>query len=250
MTTDDLDESLYREPVAMLLGLAALDRNPPDTRRDTSGVTSRDTGTSTDTGQSDGTSADTDRPAAVDSAPMEVDRALEAILMVAEDAQSLISLASAIDRPVAVVRQAIERLTADYDGRAAGPRRGFELREVAGGWRIYAREQYDAVVRDFVLTQSPTKLSQAALETLAVIAYKQPITRSQVAAIRAVSVDGVVRTLATRGLITELYTDSETGAVHWGTTEMLLTQLGIGSIEDLPPLSPLLADADGITDVF
>lgn len=224
MTTDDLDESLYREPVAMLLGLAALDRNPVDPRRD-------------------------GEPASTHAA-IEVDRAIEAILMVAEDAQSLVSIASAIDRPVAVVRQAIERLVADYDGRAGGPRRGFELREVAGGWRIYVREQYDAVVRDFVLTQSPTKLSQAALETLAVIAYKQPITRSQVAAIRAVSVDGVVRTLATRGLITELYTDSETGAVHWGTTEMLLSQLGIGSIEDLPPLSPLLADADGITDVF
>ncbi|THG32410.1 SMC-Scp complex subunit ScpB, partial [Naasia lichenicola] len=136
-------------------------------------------------------------------AALPVDRAIEAILMVAEDAQSLVSLASAIDRPVAVVRQAIERLVADYDGLSGGPRRGFELREIAGGWRIYVREQYDAVVRDFVLTQSPTKLSQAALETLAVIAYKQPITRSQVAAIRAVNVDGVVRTLSTRGLITE-----------------------------------------------
>ena len=133
-------------------------------------------------------------------------------------------------------------LVADYDGESGGVRRGFELREVGGGWRIYVRPEHDAVVRDFVLTQNPTKLSQAALETLAVIAYKQPISRGAIASIRAVNVDSVVRTLLGRGLITEAYTDNETGAIHYETTPLLLTQLGINSIEELPKISPLLDD--------
>jgi len=140
------------------------------------------------------------------------------------------------------VKDAIARLVADFDGLDGGPRRGFELREVGGGWRMYVRGEYDGVVRDFVLTQNPTRLSQAALETLAVIAYKQPISRGAVASIRAVNVDSVVRTLLGRGLITEAYTDSETGAIHYATTDLLLTQLGINSIDELPLISPLLAD--------
>jgi len=181
---------------------------------------------------------------------IDVDRALEAVLMVADEPQSLVGLATAVGRPVAVVRQAIERLVADFDGEAGGVRRGFELREVGAGWRIYVRGEYDDVVRDYVLTQNPSRLSQAALETLAVIAYKQPISRGQVAAIRAVNVDSVVRTLLGRGLISEVYTDSETGAIHYGTTDLLLTQLGINSIEELPHISPLLADgAEGFDDI-
>ena len=102
------------------------------------------------------------------------------------------------------------------------------------------------MVADYVLAQNPTKLSQAALETLAVIAYKQPISRGAIASIRAVNVDSVVRTLLGRGLITEMFTDSETGAINYGTTDLLLTQLGINSIDELPKISPLLADgADG-----
>ena len=130
--------------------------------------------------------------------------------------------------------QAIERLVADYDGRAVGRaahrrrrralprgiRRGFELREVGGGWRIYVRER---VRRRSSPTsccaQTPTRLSQAALETLAVIAYKQPIIAVAIASIRAVNVDSVVRTLLGRGLITEVFTDAETGAIHYGTTD-------------------------------
>jgi segregation and condensation protein B len=175
----------------------------------------------------------------------DVRRQLEAILMIADEPQSLVSLATAVGAPVAAVRQAIEALRADYDGEdesTGGVRRGFELREIGGGWRLYVREEYDAVVNDFVVTQNPTKLSQAALETLAVIAYKQPITRGQVASIRAVNVDSVVRTLLSRGLITELFADSETGAINYGTTELLLTQLGINSLDELPLISPLLAD--------
>jgi pseudouridine synthase len=108
------------------------------------------------------------------------------------------------------------------------------------------REEHDDLVAEFVSGQAPSRLSQAALETLAVIAYKQPVTRSQVAAIRAVNVDSVVRTLVARGLITELFTDPETGAINYGTTDALLVNLGINSLDELPHISPLLDDgADG-----
>lgn len=196
---------------------------------------------------------DTDAPpgtatdgAVPSGARVDLERALEAVLIVADEPLSLVSLATALGAPIAAVRQSIERLVADYDGVAGGPVRGFELREVGGGWRIYVRPAYDAVVTEFVLTQNPTKLSQAALETLAVIAYKQPISRGAIAAIRAVNVDSVVRTLLGRGLIHEAYSDPETGAIHYETTPLLLTSLGINSLQELPKISPLLADgSDG-----
>jgi segregation and condensation protein B len=178
--------------------------------------------------------------------PASVARRLEAILLVLDEPQSLVSLAAAVGAPVPAVRQAVETLVADYDGEIGGPVRGFELREVGGGWRLYVREEYDDVVGDFVNTQAPSRLSQAALETLAVIAYKQPVTRGQVASIRAVNVDSVVRTLLARGLITEVFTDSDTGAIHYGTTDQLLVNLGINSLDELPHISPLLDDgSDG-----
>ena len=189
---------------------------------------------------------------AADAAPLSVDleRSLEAILVVADEPQPLVSLATALNSPIPAIRQSIERLVEDYDGKGSGPKRGFELREVGGGWRIYVRSEFDDVVRDFVLTQNPTRLSQAALETLAVIAYKQPISRGSIASIRAVNVDSVVRTLLGRGLITEAYTDSETGAIHYATTDLILTQLGINSIDELPHISPLLADGSAGFDDF
>jgi len=180
---------------------------------------------------------------------LDLARSLEAIFMVADEPQTLVSLATSLSVPIPAVRQSIERLVADYDGADSGVKRGFELREVGGGWRIYVRGEFDDVVRDFVLTQNPTRLSQAALETLAVIAYKQPISRGAIASIRAVNVDSVVRTLLGRGLITEAYTDSETGAIHYATTDLLLTQLGINSLDELPLISPLLADgSDGFDE--
>jgi segregation and condensation protein B len=179
----------------------------------------------------------------------EVARRLEAILLVVDEPQSLVALAAAVAAPVPAVRQAIEGLVEDYDGLAGGPRRGFELREVGGGWRLYVREEHDDLVTEFVNSQAPSRLSQAALETLAVIAYKQPVTRGQVASIRAVNVDSVVRTLLSRGLITELFTDAETGAIHYGTTDALLVNLGINSLDELPHISPLLDDgAEGFDD--
>ncbi|MEH3090379.1 MAG: SMC-Scp complex subunit ScpB [Microbacterium arborescens] len=176
----------------------------------------------------------------------DVARRLEAILLIVDEPQSLVALAAAVASPVAAVRQAIAGLVADYDGETGGPRRGFELREVGGGWRLYVRGEYDAVVSEFVGTQAPSRLSQAALETLAVIAYKQPVSRGQVASIRAVNVDSVVRTLLSRGLVTEVGHDAETGAILYGTTDALLVNLGINALDELPPISPLLDDgADG-----
>lgn len=172
----------------------------------------------------------------------ELERQLEAILMVADEPQSVVSLATVLETPVTEVKAAIARLVADFDGVNGTVQRGFELREIGGGWRIYVRESYDELVRDVVLSQNSTKLSQPALETLAVIAYKQPVTRSQVSGIRAVNVDTVIRTLVGRGLITEVGTESETGAILYGTTDLLLTNLGIDSLDQLPPVSELLDD--------
>ena len=178
--------------------------------------------------------------------------AVEAILMVADQPLSLTALAAALDRPVNEVRAVVTFLRDEYDGKLSaeeiaagkvGRPRGYELREIGGGWRLYVRENFDWAVRLFLENDNPTKLSQAALETLAVIAYKQPISRGQVASIRAVNVDSVVRTLLSRGLISELYTDSESGAIHYGTSPLLLEKLGINSLDELPLISPYLPDA-------
>ena len=176
-------------------------------------------------------------------------RALEAVLMVADQPQSPVALATALGVPVAEVKKSLDELVADYDGKAGGPERGFELREVGGGWRIYVRSVYDDVVQKVVHEQAPAKLSQAALETLAVIAYKQPVTRGHVSSIRAVNVDTVLRTLLGRGLIRESHTDPETGAIFYVTTDLLLEELGIESLDQLPALSPLLDDGgEGFSD--
>jgi segregation and condensation protein B len=173
---------------------------------------------------------------------------VEAVLMITDAPVSLVALATALEQPVNVIREAVIALRDDYDSAASGSPRGFELREVGGGWRIFVRQEFDWAVKLFVANENPTKLSQAALETLAVIAYKQPISRGQVASIRAVNVDSVVKTLLNRGLITELYTDSETGAVHFGTTALMLELLGINSLDELPPISPYLPGADSDFD--
>jgi len=174
--------------------------------------------------------------------------ALEAILMITDVPVSLVALATALEQPVNVIRDAVMAIRNDYDGVKGGKPRGFELREVGAGWRIFVRQDFDWAVKMFIANENPTKLSQAALETLAVIAYKQPISRGQVASIRAVNVDSVVRTLLNRGLITELYTDSETGAVNFGTSDLMLELLGINSLDELPQISPYLPDANSNFD--
>ena len=187
------------------------------------------------------------------STPVELDDlsgAIEALLMVADQPLAAVVVAQTVGVPLSRVNEAIGALQSDYNGELGGPRRGFELREVGGGWRIYAREEFDDVVRSMLHDDSPQRLSQQALETLAVIAYKQPVTRSQVSAVRAVNVDTVMRTLVARGLITEHSTDSETGAIFYQTTPLLLEYLGIESLEQLPPISPLLDDGrSGFDDV-
>ena len=168
--------------------------------------------------------------------------ALEALLLVSSDPVSAPALAGALDIAPGECASLLAELKVEYEEA----NRGFQLREVAGGWRLFTHPAYHDVVEAYVLSWDTQKLSQAALETLAVIAYKQPVTRSQVAAIRAVNVDSVVRTLVARGLITELFADPETGAINYGTTDALLVNLGINSLEELPHISPLLDDgADG-----
>jgi segregation and condensation protein B len=182
--------------------------------------------------------------------PEMLSEAIEAVLMVSDQPVSTVALAQVTGHPTAAVAEALGALRAHYDAIDGGARRGFELREVGGGWRIYARRDWDELIRSFIHDDSPQRLSQAALETLAVVAYKQPVTRPQVSAVRAVNVDSVMRTLLARGLITEAYTDQETGAIYYETTPLMLEYLGIESLSDLPPLSPLLDDGSaGFDDV-
>ena len=171
--------------------------------------------------------------------------AIEAVLMVVDEPVSTIDLASALEQPTEDVARAIEGLEADY----AAAHRGFTLREVSGGWRVYSRPDYAPVVEKFLLDGQQARLTQAALETLAVIAYRQPISRSRVGAVRGVNVDGVVRTLLTRGLITETGHDEVSNAVLYGTTDYFLERIGLSSLDDLPALAPYLPEADVLDDL-
>jgi segregation and condensation protein B len=175
-----------------------------------------------------------------------IEPALEAILMVVDEPVAVGLLAQTLGCPPAQVTTALEGLAAEYT--AAG--RGFELRRAAGGWRLYTRTEYAPHVERFVLEGQQARLTQAALETLAVIAYKQPVTRSSVAAIRGVSVDGVIRTLLSRGLIEECGTDPETGGYQFQTTPLFLEKLGLNSLDELPALAPLLPGMDALDDVI
>jgi segregation and condensation protein B len=172
----------------------------------------------------------------------ELSPALEALLMVADQPLDQVTLATAVGYPVAEVSQALDALVAEYD--EAG--RGFELRNVGGGWRYYTREEFAPVVEGFVLDGQQARLTQAALETLAVVAYKQPVSRSRVSAIRGVNVDGVMRTLLTRGLVEEAGTDAETGAHLYRTTSYFLERIGVTSLDDLPELAPLVPDLEDV----
>jgi len=174
--------------------------------------------------------------------PEQLAAALEAILFVVEAPVTIASLAVAVAQPIDTVRAALDLLSTGYDERAAG----IELREVGGGVRIYTRPEHAEVVELFLQDGQRSKLTQAALETLAVIAYRQPVTRSRVSAIRGVNVDGVVRTLLARGLIVEVGTDPETGGGLFRTTDLFLERMGLNSLDELPSLAPLLPDIDGL----
>jgi segregation and condensation protein B len=171
--------------------------------------------------------------------------ALEAVLMVVDEPVTEVALASALELPVDDVREHLEGLEREY----AEQQRGFTLRSVAGGWRVYSRSDYAPVVEKFLLDGQQAKLTQASLETLAVIAYRQPISRSRVSAVRGVNVDGVVRTLLNRGLIEELGAEGDSGAVLYGTTDYFLQRLGLGSIDELPALAPYLPEVDVLDEI-
>ena len=169
---------------------------------------------------------------------------LEAVLMVADQPLDAVALASAVGYPVEEVNAALGGLADEYTEQG----RGFELRNVAGGWRFYTREEYAVVVEGFVLEGQQARLTQAALETLAVVAYKQPVSRARVSAIRGVNVDGVMRTLLTRGLVEEAGQDHETGANLYRTTGYFLERIGVTSLDDLPELAPYLPDMEDLED--
>jgi segregation and condensation protein B len=168
--------------------------------------------------------------------------ALEAVLLVTDEPVPAVTLAQVTERPTEEVEVTLQALAQDY--LDAG--RGFELRNVAGGWRLYTRADCAPYVERFVLDGQSARLTQASLETLAVIAYRQPVTRSRVSAVRGVNVDGVVRTLIARGLITESGQDDDSGGVLYRTTPVLLERLGLQSLDELPSLAPLLPELDDL----
>jgi segregation and condensation protein B len=171
-------------------------------------------------------------------ATTELKGALEAILLVVDEPVTEIMLAQIIEQPTERIAATLAELAAEYDEQG----RGFELRAVAGGWRFYTRTAYATYVEKFVLDGQQVRLTQAALETLAVIAYKQPVTRSRISAIRGVNCDGVVRTLLARGLVEEAGSEPDSGAHLYRTTTLFLEKLGLNSVEQLPPLAPFLPD--------
>jgi segregation and condensation protein B len=172
----------------------------------------------------------------------ELDGAVEAVLFVVDAPITAAALADAVQAPTPAVRAALARLRAGYQDRGAG----IELREVAGGVRIYTRPAHAEAVTRYLQEGQRQRLSQAALETLAVIAYRQPVTRARVSAIRGVNVDAVIRTLLSRGLIVEVGTEPDTGGSLFRTTELFLEKMGMQSLAELPPLAPLLPELDSL----
>ncbi|MFJ8834379.1 SMC-Scp complex subunit ScpB [Micromonospora aurantiaca] len=164
--------------------------------------------------------------------------ALEAILLVVDQPVSELVLAEVLEQAPERVGAMLDEIAAGYT--AAG--HGFDLRRAAGGWRLYTRPEYATYVERFVLDGQSVRLTQAALETLAVVAYRQPVTRSRISAIRGVNCDGVLRTLVGRGLVEECGTEADSGAYLYRTTTMFLEKLGLNSVDDLPPLAPFLPD--------
>ena len=175
---------------------------------------------------------------------VELERSIEAILMVVDEPVTELTLASVLVVTIDEVVAALENLSSSYEGR------GFELRAVAGGWRFYSHPDCAPAVEKFVLDGQQNRLTQAALETLAVIAYRQPVSRARVSAIRGVNVEAVMKTLVNRGLVEEAGVEGESGAVLYQTTSFFLEKLGLNSIADLPALAPFLPDIDGLDELL
>jgi segregation and condensation protein B len=179
---------------------------------------------------------DLDEPGVADGPSLHA--SVEAILLVADEPVPAVVIAQVLERPTEEVSSLLRDLSAAYtaDGR------GFDLREIAGGWRFYTREDCAPVVERFVSEGQEVRLTQAALETLAVVAYRQPVSRARVSAVRGVSCDGVMRTLTLRGLVEDAGTDPETGAILYRTTGYFLERLGLASLDELPDLAPFLPE--------
>lgn len=176
----------------------------------------------------------------------EVERSIEAILMVVDEPLSEVVLAQIIETPTDQILDSLHNLQNRYENDF----RGFQLRQVSGGWRFYSHPDLAPLVEKFVLDGQQAKLTQAALETLAVIAYRQPISRARVSAIRGVNVEAVMKTLVTRGLVEESGVEHETGAILYSTTSFFLERLGLNAVSDLPALAPFLPDIDGLDEVI
>ena len=174
----------------------------------------------------------------------ELGRAIEAILLVVDEPVTELTLAQVLEVPVDQVVEALEQLKGSYEHR------GFTLKAVAGGWRFYSAPEYASAVEKFVLDGQQNRLTQAALETLAVIAYKQPVSRARVSAIRGVNVEAVMKTLINRGLVEEFGVENETGAILYRTTTYFLERLGIKGLEELSPLAPHIPDLDGLDEIL
>jgi len=174
----------------------------------------------------------------------EVERSIEAILMVVDEPVTELTLATVLERTVDEIVEALDALVASYEGR------GFTLKAINGGWRFYSHPDCAPVVEKFVLDGQQNRLTQAALETLAVIAYRQPVSRARVSAIRGVNVEAVMKTLVTRGLVEESGLEPETGAILYKTTSYFLERLGLNSLADLPALAPYLPDVDRLDEVL
>ncbi|GHC41140.1 SMC-Scp complex subunit ScpB [Streptomyces cinnamoneus] len=168
--------------------------------------------------------------------------ALEAVLMVVDEPATAEHLAQVLGRPRRDIDRALLELSDEYTVQG----RGFDLRQVAGGWRFFTRAAYADAVEAFVLDGQQTRLTQAALETLAVVAYRQPVSRSRVSAVRGVNCDGVMRTLLQRGLVEEAGTEPETGAILYRTTNYFLERMGLRGLDELPELAPFLPEAEAI----
>jgi segregation and condensation protein B len=175
----------------------------------------------------------------------ELGQILEALLLVVDTPVPAEALATATEQPVYRITAKLRLMADELTQRNSG----IDLREAGGGWRMYTRSQFAPYVERLLLDGSRSKLTRAALETLAVVAYRQPVTRARVSAVRGVNVDAVMRTLLARGLLTEAGTDSDTGAVTFATTELFLERLGLSSLSDLPDIAPLLPDVDSIEDL-
>lgn len=175
----------------------------------------------------------------------EFKRVLEALLLVIDTPVTADALAAATEQPVYRVAAKLQLMADELTGRDSG----IDLRHTSEGWRMYTRARFAPYVEKLLLDGARTKLTRAALETLAVVAYRQPVTRARVSAVRGVNVDAVMRTLLARGLITEVGTDADTGAVTFATTELFLERLGLTSLSELPDIAPLLPDVDTIDDL-